>query len=80
VEDRVEWLSSPQAAEELGVSARTLYKFINDGMLPGYRFGRVIRVRRSDVEIFLERIRIKPGELDHLSADLKATSQSTESM
>ena len=80
VDEHSEWLSSPQAAEKLGVSLRTLYKFINDGLLSGYRFGRVIRVRRGDVDLFLERIRIKPGELDHLSAELKATTRSTDSV
>ncbi len=39
------------------------------GELPAYRFGRVIRVKRVDVEAFIERSRIEPGTLDHLSPD-----------
>jgi hypothetical protein len=41
-------------------------KFINNGSLPGYRFGRVIRLKATDVEGFIETLRIQPGDLDHL--------------
>ena len=61
-----DWLSTADAAKTLGITARTLYRFINEGELPGYRFGRVIRVKRSDVDAFIESSRIQPGSLDHL--------------
>ncbi len=60
------WMGTPEAAEFLGVTLRTLYRFIDDGDIPAYKFGRVIRVRRRDVEDFIERSRIEPGELRHL--------------
>ena len=44
------------------------------GDLPAYRFGRVIRVKRSDVDAFVEASRIEPGTLDHLSPDSRADS------
>ena len=65
----VDWLSTADAAQSLGITPRTLYRFINQGDLPAYRFGRVIRVKRVDVEAFIERSRIEPGTLDHLSPD-----------
>jgi excisionase family DNA binding protein len=65
----IEWMSSGDAADFLGVGLRTLYKFIDDGKLPGYRFGRVIRLKRADVEAFIESCRIEPGTLEHLRAD-----------
>lgn len=65
----VDWLSTADAAQSLGITPRTLYRFINQGELPAYRFGRVIRVKRVDVEAFIERSRIEPGTLDHLSPD-----------
>ena len=65
----IEWMSSGEAADHLGVGLRTLYKFIDDGKLPGYRFGRVIRLKRSDVEAFIEDCRIEPGTLEHLRAE-----------
>ncbi len=65
----IEWMSSGEAADYLGVGTRTLYKFIDDGKLPGYKFGRVIRLKRSDVDAFIEASRIEPGTLEHLRSD-----------
>ena len=69
----VDWLSTADAAKALGITPRTLYRFINAGDLAGYRFGRVIRVKRVDVEAFIEASRIEPGTLDHLSPDSPST-------
>ena len=65
----VDWLSTADAAKALGITPRTLYRFINQGDLTAYRFGRVIRVKRVDVDAFIEASRIEPGTLDHLSPD-----------
>jgi excisionase family DNA binding protein len=46
--------------------SRTVYGLINAGRLPGYRIGRVIRVRQGDLDRYLESVRIEPGSLDHL--------------
>lgn len=64
-----EWLSTADAATALGVTPRTLYRFINNGELVAYRFGRVIRVKQTDIDTFTEQSRIEPGTLDHLSPD-----------
>ncbi|MDQ1404271.1 MAG: hypothetical protein QOG03_2587, partial [Actinomycetota bacterium] len=45
---------------------RTLYKFINEGQLEAYQFGRVIRLKPDDVDRFVESIKIQPGTLSHL--------------
>ena len=50
----------------LGITPRTLYRFIDSGDLPAYRFGRVIRLRRPEVVAFIETRRIEPGTLRHL--------------
>ena len=39
---------------------------VNRGELPGYRFGRVIRMRRADFNTYVKARRIDPGDLDHL--------------
>ena len=62
-------MSSGEAAEALGLRTRTLYRLIDEGQLPAYRFGRVIRLRRNEVEAFIEQCRIAPGSLDHLYPD-----------
>ena len=45
----------------LGVTIRTLYRLVDDGALTAYRFGRVIRIKRSDLTTFIESCRIEPG-------------------
>ncbi|MFP5320704.1 MAG: helix-turn-helix domain-containing protein [Acidimicrobiia bacterium] len=65
----VEWLSTADAAKALGITPRTLYRFIDAGDLPAYRFGRVIRVKQADVDAFIEGARIQPGSLEHLYPD-----------
>jgi excisionase family DNA binding protein len=65
-DEGIEWLGTTDAAERLGVTARTLYRFIDEGHLPGYRFGRVIRLKRSDVDRYIESCLIEPGTLEHL--------------
>lgn len=47
--DDSEWVSTRQAVELLQVTPRALYRLIDDGQLPAYRFARVIRLRRRDV-------------------------------
>ncbi len=41
-------------------------RFIDNGELPAYRFGRVIRLKESEVDRFIESCRIEPGSLEHL--------------
>jgi excisionase family DNA binding protein len=60
----VKWLNTAKAAERLGVTPRTLYRFIDEGQVPAYRFGRVIRLKEHEVDDFIERCRIAPGALD----------------
>ena len=60
------WLSTQDAAKRLGVTPRTLYRFIDEGQLAAYRFGRVIRLQLAEVDEFIERCRIQPGSLEHL--------------
>lgn len=62
----VEWMSTAEAAKRLGITPRTLYRFIDEGQLPAYRFGRVIRLKADEVDRFIESCRIEPGTLEHL--------------
>ena len=65
------WLGTKEAAARLGMTLRTLYRFIDEGDLAAYKFGRVIRVREEDVDRFMEACRIQPGQLEHLYPPLK---------
>ena len=67
--DDIVWLSTAQAAARLGLSPRTLYRFVDRGEVAAYRFGRVLRFRLDDLDHFIERCRIEPGSLRHLYED-----------
>lgn len=43
-------MSTREASTTLGVTVRTLYRLIDEGLLPAYRFGRLIRLRAADVD------------------------------
>ncbi len=73
------WLSTPEAARRLGVTPRTLYRFIDEGQLPAYRMGRVIRLKQGEVDSFVDDCRIEPGTLEHLYPDPVATVESAGS-
>ena len=65
-DDDLEWLSTPAAAERIGVTPRTLYRFIDEGQLPAFKFGRVIRLKKADVDTYIESCRVEPGSMSHL--------------
>ncbi len=67
--DDVQWMSTADAAKRLGITPRTLYRFIDEGQLPAYRFGRVIRLKQTEVDSFIETCKIQPGTLEHLYPD-----------
>ena len=71
--DEKAWMGTKEAAARLGVTLRSLYRFIDEGDLPAYKFGRVIRVREEDVERYMESCRIQPGQLEHLYPPLKGS-------
>ena len=48
--DGGEWLSTQLACELLAIAIGDLYRLIDSGRLPAFRFEGDIRLRRSDVE------------------------------
>ena len=63
-------------AKYLGITSRTLYRFIDEGLIAGYRFGRVIRLKQTDVDAFIDASRIEPGTLEHLYPEVVGDSRS----
>lgn len=51
------FLTTDEVLEYLKVNARTVYRLIKAGQLPAIRIGRQWRVRRSDLDAWLERQR-----------------------
>ncbi len=50
-----EWLKPIEVARLLGIPTRELYRLIDEGALPAYKFGRTIRLLASDVEEYRRR-------------------------
>ena len=65
----ITWLNTVESARRLGITPRTLRRFIDEGDIPAYRFGRVIRLKESEVAEFIESCRIQPGSLDTAALD-----------
>ncbi|GAC1531423.1 MAG: hypothetical protein NVS3B12_07420 [Acidimicrobiales bacterium] len=61
-----DWFGTPDAAAYLGVTQRTLYRLIDEGQVVAYQFGRVLRIKRPDLEAFVEAARVEAGTLRHL--------------
>lgn len=57
----ITWVSTQRAAQRLGIGPRTLYRLIDVGDVPAYKFGRVIRLQLAEVDAYIERARIQPG-------------------
>ncbi len=49
-----EWLTMEEAAKYLKLSVPTIRKYVKLGWLPSYRQGRIIRLKRSQLDTFLE--------------------------
>jgi excisionase family DNA binding protein len=71
--EQINWVSTKEAARRLGITTRTLYRLIDSGQIPAYKFGRVIRLQAEEVDQFIDSARIEPGELEHLYADTTPT-------
>lgn len=75
--DGDDWITVPTAARMLGLRFHTVYRLIENGEFGGVdtygvrmsgrpRRRRSFRLTRRDVDEYLERARIRPGELRHL--------------
>ena len=51
----VQLLSIPQLCQELGMGKSWIYRRLRSGEIPSVRLGRSIKVRRDDLERYLER-------------------------
>jgi excisionase family DNA binding protein len=59
VSDRL--LTAADLAERLALSTSTVLDWFEAGKLPGFKLGRVVRFRESEVLAWLERHRVGPG-------------------
>lgn len=60
-----EWIGAEEAARHLNLKPHVIYRLVHEGVIPARRFP--VQIRRRDLDVVLERCRIKPGELAHLN-------------
>lgn len=57
-------LTAAEVADQLRVSTMTIYRLIRSGELPAVRVGRNYRVRKADLDAYLESQVVDPGSVD----------------
>ena len=53
-------LSIPELCQELGMGKSWVYRHLRSGEIPSVKLGRSIKVKREDLEEYLERHRFRP--------------------
>lgn len=56
-----DWFSPDELWRWLGLGRTKIYELLRSGEIPSYKIGRVRRVRRQDIEAWLERNRSHSG-------------------
>jgi hypothetical protein len=77
-EERSALVARPRPAQprERPPSVGDRFDVIDQGDIPAYRFGRVIRLKEQEVDTFIDACRIEPGTLEHLYPEPVDTSGS----
>jgi excisionase family DNA binding protein len=58
-----EWINSAEMAEILGISQTAAVRWLNEERrIPHYKFGKMVRIRRADLEAFMEAHRVEARE------------------
>lgn len=56
-------LSIPELCQELGMGQSWVYRRLRNGEIPSVKLGRSIKVKRADLEEYLESRRFRPSDL-----------------
>lgn len=58
------WLSVGEIAEYLGISKDSVYAWIDKKGLPGHRFGRLWKFKRSEVDEWVHKGKVADAQRD----------------
>jgi excisionase family DNA binding protein len=53
-------MGAPEAAKRLGLGLRQVYRLIDGGEIPAYLMGRLVRLKRADVETYARSMLFPP--------------------
>jgi excisionase family DNA binding protein len=57
-----EWFTPDELVRWLGIGRTKTYEMLRSGEIPSYKIGRIRRIRRQDVDAWLERKKYRPSE------------------
>ena len=60
--EQKEWFTTDELVRWLGLGRTKAYEMLRTGEIPSYKIGRIRRIRRGDVEAWLERNKFESGE------------------
>lgn len=60
-----DFLTIDELSKYWGIKRSTLYQKVERREIPFYRFGRLIRFKRADIEMWTEGFRNEPVDSDH---------------
>jgi excisionase family DNA binding protein len=60
--EQKEWFTTDELVRWLGLGRTKTYELLRSGEIPSYKIGRIRRIRRQDIEAWLERNKFRPGE------------------
>lgn len=60
--EQKEWFTTDELVRWLGLGRTKAYEMLRSGEIPSYKIGRIRRIRRQDVEAWLERNKFGCGE------------------
>ena len=60
--EQKEWFTTDELVRWLGLGRTKAYEMLRSGEIPSYKIGRIRRIRRRDVEAWLERNKFGSGE------------------
>ncbi|WP_227936736.1 helix-turn-helix domain-containing protein [Alkalihalobacillus deserti] len=52
-----EIMTISQVAKYLQISEMTTYKLVQEGRMPGFKIGRHWRVKKSDLDVYIEKLK-----------------------
>lgn len=55
------WLNVDDIADALGINKMTVYRLLEAGTIPSYRFGRLYRIRPEDLDAYIRGSRVTPA-------------------
>jgi excisionase family DNA binding protein len=60
--EQKEWFATDELVSWLGLGRTKTYEMLRSGEIPSYKIGRIRRIRRQDIEAWLEGNKCRPGK------------------